>query len=404
MKHIRLGGVLLLSCLLLTAALPAFSQEQAPEHSLFAQIPPLTTNLDARTWGSDDFIAAVVAGGLTTFKSLPYPLDDFTMPAYITQIVWWGTEMDLTQSPAERYLPVFTISFYEKDETVSPFMPGNLIIEYENAVVDKEDTGLLYMNPATFQFEIPLYRYTYTLPAPLNLPEGLIRIRGAMAGSVNPLAPQDPAQGRAFVHVSSTEGNGVIREFNGEDLPFKVRDNPEKQYDIAVCLLSALEDVPNVVAMEFDDAEQTLAAATFTVGTIGYDYSGTRPAGQIFSQEPAAGEQLYLGQAVNLVLAAQPAVVPNLVGQTQENAGDMLADAGLTLGSVTQVYSDTAPEGSVIQQSIAANSSVEPGTVVNLVISRGKEISVPAAGAAALVALSVALAGIGIARSRRKED
>lgn len=108
------------------------------------------------------------------------------------------------------------------------------------------------------------------------------------------------------------------------------------------------------------------------------------------------------GSTINLVVAAEPSIVPNVVGKTEAEAADLLAAAGLVVGSVSQVYSDTAPAGQVLQQSVAPGSSVAPGTAVNLVLSRGKETTVPAAGAVALVALSAALAGIGLARSRRK--
>ncbi|HOH43542.1 MAG TPA: PASTA domain-containing protein, partial [Candidatus Hydrogenedentes bacterium] len=170
----------------------------------------------------------------------------------------------------------------------------------------------------------------------------------------------------------------------------------------AMCLLPALEEVPDITGLDFAAAEAALQAAGFVVGTVTYDYSGAAPAGQIINQDPAAGLELPAGSTINLVVAAEPSIVPNVVGKTEAEAADLLAAAGLVVGSVSQVYSDTAPAGQVLQQSVAPGSSVAPGTAVNLVLSRGKETTVPAAGAVALVALSAALAGIGLARSRRK--
>lgn len=159
---------------------------------------------------------------------------------------------------------------------------------------------------------------------------------------------------------------------------------------------------PDITGLDFAAAEAALQAAGFVVGTVTYDYSGAAPAGQIINQDPAAGLELPAGSTINLVVAAEPSIVPNVVGKTEAEAADLLAAAGLVVGSVSQVYSDTAPAGQVLQQSVAPGSSVAPGTAVNLVLSRGKETTVPAAGAVALVALSAALAGIGLARSRRK--
>jgi len=393
--------MLLLCCVIAAPVTIAYGAEQCPDYSMLSQKPPLTSDLNIRIWANDDLIAAVVAGGGLTYKQMPYALDDFSVPGPISEIIWWGTELDLTQSPAERFAPLFTITFFEKDTSVTPPMPGNVVAEMDVSV-NKVNTGLLYLSPITYQFEIPMYRYSYTLPTPLNLPEGYIRIRGKLAGSVDPTDPTNPNKARAFVQVSSPDGNQDLREYNGQDLPYKVRIDPAKQYDVAMCLLPALEEVPDITGLDFAAAEAALQAAGFVVGTVTYDYSGAAPAGQIINQDPAAGLELPAGSTINLVVAAEPSIVPNVVGKTEAEAADLLAAAGLVVGSVSQVYSDTAPAGQVLQQSVAPGSSVAPGTAVNLVLSRGKETTVPAAGAVALVALSAALAGIGLARSRRK--
>ncbi|NLN93099.1 MAG: PASTA domain-containing protein [Candidatus Hydrogenedens sp.] len=408
MKHVKIGGALLLSCLLLTVAVGAYADEpqippeKCPDYALFSQRPAANNDLAIRIWGNDDLIALAVSLGATTFKKTPYAVDDFEVSAPINEVVWWGTEMDLGQVPAERYQPLFTLTFFEKDDTVSPDMPGAVVVEFENVLVNREFTGIMYFHPDTFQPIIPLYRYSFTLPAPLTLSEGYIRIRGAQNGSLNPEDPYNADLARGFVQVSSPDGNRNLREFNGEDMPYKVRDDASKQYDIAVCFLPVTEEVPDVVNMDIADAEQALAALGFVLGAITYEYDTGAPAGQILEQTPAALDQFPVGGAIDLTVAADRIPVPNLVGKTQEEAEDLLAALGLILGNVTQVYSNTVPEGQVLQQSVAAGTEVELETVVNLVLSRGKEIIMPAAGAAALIALSAALAGLGIARNRRK--
>ena len=64
--------------------------------------------------------------------------------------------------------------------------------------------------------------------------------------------------------------------------------------------------------------------------------------------------------------------MPELTGMTQEAAQRALSERGLSLGSVDQVESDK-PEGTVVWQSIDANSSVNQGTTVNIQISKGKK-------------------------------
>ena len=65
--------------------------------------------------------------------------------------------------------------------------------------------------------------------------------------------------------------------------------------------------------------------------------------------------------------------VPNLGGLTEEKAKKSLEDAKLELGNVEHDYSDTVPEGQVMDQSPAANKEVNEGDVIDITISDGPE-------------------------------
>jgi uncharacterized repeat protein (TIGR03806 family) len=69
--------------------------------------------------------------------------------------------------------------------------------------------------------------------------------------------------------------------------------------------------------------------------------------------------------------------VPDVVGETQANAGAAIVAAGLTVGTISTSTSATVAAGSVISQSPAAGSSVAPNTAVNLVVSTGASATVP---------------------------
>lgn len=366
---------------------------QTPTSHVFPAIP--------RIWGSDELIDYVVSLGAYTYDDLPYPLDDFSVSGPIGEIVWWGTELDLALSPAERYTPLFTIIFYENDTvSYSDPMPGAVVNQYSNLLVTKVDTGIRYINPNTYEFDVPLYRYSVELPTPCVMSEGWISIKGAMGGSVDPLDPTNPDKARVFVQLSSSVGNENLREFDGVNLPYRVRT--DDRHDIAVCLVEAeiIVSVPDVVGEQSSAAQDAIVAAGLTVGAITYDYSGENPAGQVVSQDPTAGTEVSAGTAVNLVVAADPSIVPYVVGMTQSAASTALVNADLTVGTIMLVYSDTAPEGQVIQQGTAAGTAVAPGTAVNLVVSRGPEPQVPAVGAPALLLLATVLAGLGVVRHR----
>lgn len=64
--------------------------------------------------------------------------------------------------------------------------------------------------------------------------------------------------------------------------------------------------------------------------------------------------------------------VPNLQGQTEQEARKSLNTVGLKVGKIKLDISETVEKGKVISQTPTANSHVEPGSTVDLVISSGK--------------------------------
>lgn len=71
-------------------------------------------------------------------------------------------------------------------------------------------------------------------------------------------------------------------------------------------------------------------------------------------------------------------IVPNLEGLTQEAAIVALDNDGLTLGEITFVINETRPVGTIISQNPGADASVDKGSSVAVVISKGKDqVAVP---------------------------
>jgi len=66
--------------------------------------------------------------------------------------------------------------------------------------------------------------------------------------------------------------------------------------------------------------------------------------------------------------------VPDIVNMSQVAAISEITTAGLVAGTVTTEYHNTVPQDSVISQNPSAGTSVESGTVVNLLVSNGTAI------------------------------
>jgi beta-lactam-binding protein with PASTA domain len=148
---------------------------------------------------------------------------------------------------------------------------------------------------------------------------------------------------------------------------------PGSPVDLVVSLGPALVVVPGVTGRPQAVAETAILAAGLTVGTVTTANSPSVPAGNVISQNPAAGTNVAPGSPVDLVVSLGPApvAVPGVTGQPQAVAEAAIVAAGLTVGTVTTTNSPTVPAGSVISQNPAAGTTVAPGTPVDLVVSLG---------------------------------
>ena len=94
----------------------------------------------------------------------------------------------------------------------------------------------------------------------------------------------------------------------------------------------------------------------------------------IISQTPDSGSDIEEGSEVNVVLSRGKQVktykTPDVVGLNEEAAQRLLESAGLKKGNVSQAESSQEP-GKIISQNPKSGISVEEGTTVELVVSKG---------------------------------
>ncbi|MDQ3980123.1 MAG: PASTA domain-containing protein [Actinomycetota bacterium] len=129
--------------------------------------------------------------------------------------------------------------------------------------------------------------------------------------------------------------------------------------------------VPNVMNRGESQALDALKDLGFTVRTEKRFVDGTQQ-GQVVDQVPKPDVALKEGKLVRLTvsLGPTPVDVPDLTNLFQDEAEEKLTGAGLTLGSVTREYSETAEEGLVLDWSPKGVKHPKGGAV-NLVVSRG---------------------------------
>ncbi|MDR7253833.1 serine/threonine-protein kinase [Nocardioides sp. BE266] len=104
-------------------------------------------------------------------------------------------------------------------------------------------------------------------------------------------------------------------------------------------------------------------------------YSENVAAGLVIATDPKPGGKVLDGGTVSLTLSLGPERydVPQLKGQTEDQAQDALAATNLDFGKSVGRWSEKVPEGQVIRTSPKAGTTLKPGATVDLVLSKGRK-------------------------------
>lgn len=138
-------------------------------------------------------------------------------------------------------------------------------------------------------------------------------------------------------------------------------------------LLPREVDVPSVVGLDLEEAQQRLEEANLVVRIADGQHSRSVPQGVILEVRPAEGTTLEEGDRVVLVpsLGPRPVSVPPLVGLPLADAKAALREARLKLGEVTESYNEKFPAGQVVRQGVRADEEAPQGTAIDVVVSKG---------------------------------
>jgi serine/threonine-protein kinase len=133
--------------------------------------------------------------------------------------------------------------------------------------------------------------------------------------------------------------------------------------------------MPSVIGKTRTQAERALREAGLLL-KVRESYSSEVAKGIVISSDTAAGKEVEEGSTVIITVSLgeeplEQVMIPAVTGRTRSEAVNLIENAGLTV-SITEVYSDTVPVGVVITQN-PGEVLVNPGTTVNLTISKGKE-------------------------------
>ena len=174
---------------------------------------------------------------------------------------------------------------------------------------------------------------------------------GLVMGEPQEAASNDVAKGRII-----SQDPGPLEEVN-----------PGSKINVVISVGPEQRTVPFLNGKDKEEARRTLADLGFRVRLVERDSS--EPKDTVIGTDPVAGTSLDVGSVVRVFWATGPVEVPNVIGKTQDQATQILEDAGF---EVKVVFDSATPSeaGIVLDQTPAALTEQDKGSSVIITVSK----------------------------------
>ena len=152
----------------------------------------------------------------------------------------------------------------------------------------------------------------------------------------------------------------------------------DSQITLSVSEGSAVAAVPDVVGQTRDAAQGTLYAAGLAPDIVEVEAPDDAVALTVLSQDPTASSPVPANKRVKITVATRSgkAKIPDLSGQTAENATISLQQLGFRTSSDVEASPTVAP-GKVTRTDPPSDTSMQKGSVVVIYLSAGPQAPVP---------------------------
>jgi len=130
--------------------------------------------------------------------------------------------------------------------------------------------------------------------------------------------------------------------------------------------------VPDVHGYRLDKARAVLKNSGLEPGMVTREFSQDVPGGFVVGTTPDAGTRRHSGSAIALIVSkGSPVDVPDVTGESLEDAKADLAEAGLKVKVAAQRINSDIDKGQVAQQTPKEGNQVATGDTVTLTLSKG---------------------------------
>jgi serine/threonine-protein kinase len=191
-----------------------------------------------------------------------------------------------------------------------------------------------------------------------------------------------------LVEAELTVSGAVLEEFDlvlpegtvkGTTPPAGTEIEKQSEIRLIVSLGPNPVAVPAISGQALDEIRSALETVNLILGTTSPEFNDFVQRGSVLrlvdeaGTTLAAGSQVLAGSTVNAVVSA--GALPDVTGLPVDEAREILQDAGVT-GVVggDGAFSDTVPEGYVVEVSLPAGATLRPGDTLTLIVSRGPEL------------------------------
>jgi serine/threonine-protein kinase len=149
----------------------------------------------------------------------------------------------------------------------------------------------------------------------------------------------------------------------------------ERQQTVSVIVSSGpnLVRVPSVIGLDQDTADTQIRDAGLKPHF--QKQESTQPKGQIIDQSPSGGTNVRRNSTVTVVVSSGigRVIVPNVVGESRDQATSELKAAGLSVRAVKETTSDPNADDRVISQAPSAGTKLPRGEAVTINVGKFKE-------------------------------
>jgi serine/threonine-protein kinase len=133
--------------------------------------------------------------------------------------------------------------------------------------------------------------------------------------------------------------------------------------------------VPSLVGMSQSEAKRNLDGLGLNIEVVEEVFSEDVAKGKIIATKPGGGGKISPAGTVGLVVSKgkERIVVPALQGMTPDVASGKIADLGLNVGQISEMFDLKIATGYVISSDPAEGSEVKSKSIINLIVSKGIE-------------------------------